>query len=86
MFLIALAGSAFAKYSKAAASANSTIMYYNDGFGSCEYTTIIDANCVPEPLSYICYEDTHDVGWQIMFQHEAGFTCYQPFYSYYPNY
>ena len=85
MFLIALAGSAFTKYSKTATNNYFTTMYYDDGYGDCEYTYIIDANCVTEQLNYICWEDTWDIGWAVMLQHEVGYTCYQPFYSYYSN-
>jgi len=85
MFAIALGGSAFTRISKASTSYDGATMYYQDGYGSCESMYVIDANCVSTELSYICYEDTTDEGWQVMLQNEVGATCYNPYYSYYPN-
>ena len=84
VFIIALASAAFTKM-PSGSSARGTTMYYENGFGNCDYTYIIDANCVTTELNYICEEDIPGYGWQVMLQHEVGSTCYQPFYSYYPN-
>jgi len=84
IFVIALAGSAFTQFSHASSKFGTT-MYYKTSFGDCNYTYIIDANCVATQLNYICEEDITGYGWQTMLQQEVGSNCYQPFYSYYPN-
>ena len=84
VIVIALAGSAFTKFSTFS-SRFGTTMYYDDGYDDCGYTYIIDANCVTTQLNYICYEDVEEVGWTVMLKHEVGNSCYGPYYSYYPN-
>lgn len=84
MFIVALAGSAFTRYSRTASS--DYIGYYEDKFGNCQSFDISDYNCIMDALNYPCYEDVGIGTPQLMLQYEFGNTCYQPYYSYYPNF
>lgn len=89
MFVLALAGSAFTRFSTTstakAQAKNSITAYYEGPWNTCESWVVTDDNCVPEQLGYICWELTEDNGWQVMLQYAFGTTCYQPYYSYWDN-
>jgi hypothetical protein len=89
MFLIALGGSAFTRSTAGKAKKDVVNVYYQDSYGYCDYTEIVDPNnnCVSYPLNYICSENVYwdGTGWTVMYQYGFTTVCAQPYYSYYPN-
>lgn len=85
MFLVALAGSAFTRYSASSSKKEViTAYYYDQGYGSCNTTSIDDGQCITDNVGSLCYMFVYDYGtYTLMFQNWLPSTCYQPFYSYY---
>jgi hypothetical protein len=85
--VIALAGSAFTRFSNTSQS-KKTIWdaYYYDSFGNCQPTIFDDDNCTDDSefAGYVCTELTEN-GYQPMYQEENGYVCNLPFWAYFPN-
>ncbi len=85
MFLIALSGSAFTRYVHS--SKADTMAYYEDRYSNCQGFDVEDYNCLQDDLGYLCFEIVDGTGIpKLMLQYSFGPVCYQPLYSYYPNY
>jgi hypothetical protein len=84
IFVIALASAAFTRPVPTQKKDLITV-YYVNSMSSCTSYVVQDDNCVPDDLGYVCMEDTPDDGWQVVLQYAFGNTCYQPYYSYFPN-
>lgn len=89
VFIIALAGSAFARQSYGKSKNTVVNAFYQNRYRSCVYTVYYDPfdNCVTDQLNYICWENAYwdGSGWVVFNQFGYLSACWQPYYSYYPN-
>jgi hypothetical protein len=84
IFVVALTSAAFTRPAPAQKKDMITGYYYNS-WNTCTPIVLEDYDCVPDDLGYVCMEDTDDAGWQVVLEYSFGNTCYQPYYSYFPN-
>jgi hypothetical protein len=82
MFLLALTGSAFTRYSSS--HARFVNAFYEDALGNCDSWQIPDGDCSADPLDYVCTENILGAGWETMYEYNLGSLCYQPLYTVYP--
>jgi hypothetical protein len=88
MFFIALGGSAFTNSTVYKAKYTVVPAWYQDMYGYCDFIDYEDYfdNCVSIPQGNICYEFIPGAGMTVLYQNgNGGITCWNPYYSYYPN-
>ena len=84
VFLVALAGSAFTRYSRSSAKEVIPAYYYDNAYGTCNTTSIEDGQCMVDPVGGPCYQYVFDYGqYTLMYQNGVPSGCYMPFYSYF---
>jgi hypothetical protein len=82
LFLIALGGSAFSRYSHSEKTGTINAWYYDPNWNTCDGIQLDDDKCVVDPVGNQCQEFIGGLGFTDMWQSVFGNTCYLPYYQY----